>query len=312
MSELPKLNFGERKLNFLVTGGTGFIGRKLVKCLADAGQLTTVVTRNISVAKKILPQNTQIIDDINSCNDNFDIIINLAGEPISQRWSASKKQEIYNSRIKTTENIIGFIKRASKKPELLISGSAIGYYGISQDAEFNENSLPALQQDENFSQKLCSDWEASAKKAEDFGVATAFLRTGIVLASDEGALKKMLPPFKLGLGGKISSGEQMMSWVHINDEIRIIEHIINHKLSQAINATAPNPVSNEVFSRALAKALNKPCLLTIPALNLKLVFGQMAEELLLNGQKVLPEKLLNTGFKFQFTEINEAMKDIFC
>jgi uncharacterized protein (TIGR01777 family) len=310
MKNLPKFNFGDKKFNILVTGGTGFIGAKLIECLIDAGQNTTILTRSIVSAKKILPQNANIIDDLNSCNENFDIIINLAGEPISQRWSAAKKQEIYDSRFKTTEKIIEFIKRTSKKPELLISGSAIGYYGISEYIEFTENSSIETQQD-NFSQKLCTDWEASAKQAEAFGVTTAFLRTGIVLASDGGAIKKMLPPFKLGLGGKISSGTQQMSWIHMNDQLRVIEFIINNKISGALNSTAPNPVSNEVFSRALAKALNKPCLLTVPALNLKLVFGQMSEELLLNGQKVLPQKLLNYGFKFQFTEINEAMNEIF-
>lgn len=310
MKNLPNFNLNNKNYNILITGGTGFIGSKLVQCLNYANQNITVLTRNIGSAEKKLPQNTKLISDLNSCNDNFDIIINLAGEPISQRWSESKKQEIYNSRIKTTENLLQFINRASKKPELFISGSAIGYYGISQNAEFSENSAVKTQQD-NFSQKLCSDWEAEAKKIEELGIKTAYLRTGIVLAADGGAIKKMLPPFKLGLGGKISSGTQIMSWIHMSDQLRIIEFIINNKISGAINATAPNPVSNEEFSRTLAKSLNKPCLLTVPALNLKLVFGQMAEELLLNGQKVLPQKLLDSGFKFQFTEINDAMNNMF-
>ncbi len=289
--------------HFLVTGGTGFIGSKLVDKLLSLGNSVTVLTRQSNLKSL---NNLHYISKLKD-NFNYDVVINLCGEPISCRWSESKKQKIAQSRIDVTKDLVAKILNSKTPPKLFISGSAIGYYGTSETKVFEENSQPTNQ--EFFSQKLCFDWEFEAKKAIN-KTRLVLLRTGVVIGKNGGIIKKMLPPFKMFLGGKIASGRQTLSWIHIDDEIGAILHIINNAdISGAVNLTSPNPASNLDFSQALAQQISRPCLFTIPAISMKIIYGEMAKELLLSGQKVYPKVLINSGYVFKFTELKLALAD---
>lgn len=293
------------QLNFLITGGTGFIGSKLVDKLLNLGHSITILTRKTNLKSS---KNLHYINKIEEKFD-YDIVINLCGEPISCRWSKSKKQKIFESRINLTKNLVEKILTTKTPPKLFISGSAIGYYGTCQTKVFDENSPPTNQN--LFSQKLCFDWENEAQKANK-KTRLVMLRTGVVVGAKGGIIKKMSPPFKMFLGGKIASGTQSISWIHIDDMIGAILHIINNQdIVGAVNLTSPKFVSNLEFSQNLAKALHRPCLFTIPALSMKIIYGQMAEELLLNGQKVYPKNLLDSGYVFKYSELEKALADIF-
>jgi uncharacterized protein (TIGR01777 family) len=293
-------------MNILITGGTGFIGSKLCSVLLKKQCHIVVVTRQ----PKKLQANIEAVTALDqlSLDMYFDVVINLTGEPIAaKRWSDKQKQCILDSRLSTTSNLIDYFKRVSYKPKLFISGSAIGYYGIEQtDNDFDESALG----DNSFSSELCQQWEEVALAANVLGIRTCLLRTGIVLGKG-GALSKMLPPFKLGLGGKVGSGTQWMSWIHIDDLIGIILYCIEHdKISGAINGTAPEPVTNASFSKSLGRVLSRPALLPIPAFVIKLLMGQMGEELLLAGKKILPTKIGLCGYVFKYEQLEGALVDI--
>ena len=267
-------------MNLLITGGTGFIGSALCTRLLDEKHSIVVLSRYPEKIK--LP-----IRSVSSLNhltndDVFDVVINLAGEPIAdKRWSDQQKNLIYSSRIVATETLITYLKNSKNKPKLLISGSAIGYYGVNEtDDIIDENSG----YDDSFSSNLCQKWEASALKAEPLGIRTCLLRTGIVLGKNGGALSKMLPPFKMGLGGKIGHGEQWMPWVHLDDLVGIIIYCINNDhLTGPVNGTSPNPVINQVFTKTLGLALKRPTIFPMPKVVIKLLMGQMGEELLMES-----------------------------
>lgn len=293
------INLKQRNQKFLITGGTGFIGSKLVEEILKDGHQVAVLTR-----KKIKDKKINYIQNLEGEID-YDVVINLCGETISQRWSKKTKEKIYNSRINLTDKLAQIIKNSNKPPKLLISGSAIGYYGISNDLIFDENSKPTSQN--LFSQKLCFDWENSAKKISD-KTRLAIIRTGVVIGKNGGIMKKMLLPFKLGLGGKIGFGKQYLSWIALDDMIGAINHIINNEnLKEAINLTAPSVATNEIFTKTLASILNRPCFFNMPSFVAKILFGKMADELLLNGQNVYPKKLLESGYKFHTTSLKEAI-----
>lgn len=292
-----KLN--KRNQKILITGGTGFIGSKLVEEILRDGHQITVLTR-----KKLNNNKINFINNLTS-DFNYDIVINLCGETISQRWSNRKKKEIYNSRIDITKKIAEIIEKSNNPPSLVISGSAIGYYGTSNELVFDEDSKPTTQN--LFSQKICSDWENSAKKISD-KTRLVLIRTGVVVGKNGGIIKKMLPPFKFCIGGKIGSGNQFLSWISLQDIIGAINQIINNQnLTGAVNLTAPCATTNLEFSRTLAKALNRPCFFNMPEFVANILFGQMAEELLLNGQNVYPKKLIASGYKFQTSTIKQAI-----
>lgn len=236
---------------------------------------------------------------------DYDIVINLCGEPISCRWSKTKKKEIYDSRVKITQKLTEKIINSEKTPKLFISGSAIGYYCTSSTQIFQEKTLPTNQN--LFSQKVCFDCEEAAKIAED-KTRLVIIRTGVVIGQNGGIIKKMLLPFKLGLGGKIASGNQPMSWIHLEDEIGAIIHIINNSnISGVVNLCTESSTTNSEFSMQLAKSLQRPCLFTIPSLSMKLIYGEMADELLLAGQKVYPKTLLESDYRFKFTKLESAI-----
>jgi uncharacterized protein (TIGR01777 family) len=235
----------------------------------------------------------------------------LAGEPIAQRWTAVKKDKIVKSRIETTTSIVDCIKSSDKKPLLLISASAVGFYGTDDKVEFNEDTQPVAVR-APFSRKLCAAWEKEAVKAEQYGVRTVILRIGAVLEKNGGVLQKLLMPFRMGLGGPIGDGHQWFSWIDRDDLIGLILYIISTPaITGPINATAPNPVSNLVFAKTLAHALGRPCLLSTPALALRLAFGDMADEIMLEGQKVMPQKAIESGYRFLYPLLTSSLQKIF-
>jgi uncharacterized protein (TIGR01777 family) len=293
------INLNQKNQKFLITGGTGFIGSRLVEEILSDGHQVSVLTR-----KKIKNKKINYIQSLDGEFD-YDIVINLCGEAISQRWSKKVKDKIYNSRIGLTNNLVQIINNSSKPPKLFISGSAIGYYGISDNLIFDENSKPTSQN--LFSQKICLDWESAAAKISK-ETRLAIIRTGVVVGKNGGIIKKMLLPFKFGLGGKIGAGNQYLSWIALDDMIGAINHIINNEnLSGSINLTAPSVTTNEVFSKTLATKLNRPCFFDMPKFIAKILFGQMGEELLLAGQNVYPKKLLQSNYRFQITSLEEAI-----
>jgi uncharacterized protein (TIGR01777 family) len=296
-------------MNYLITGGTGLIGQALIKSIDFKGNTVTVLTRNIETASLRLKSDVNFIDELLLSDiEHSDIVINLAGEPIAdKRWTREQKNKICESRWNITAQITHLISIAQKPPRVLISGSAIGIYGRQNNNPIDENFSDFHQE---FTHDVCAKWEENALAAISAETRVAILRTGIVLDRESGALAKMILPFKLGVGGKISHGGQFMSWIHLEDMVSAIIHIIgNDDLSGPINMTSPNAVTNKTFSKALAKSLHRPCFLMTPAPLLKLIFGEMAE-LLLFGQNVVPQKLLNNGFTFKHNDIESALTDL--
>ncbi len=286
----------------LVTGGTGLIGRQLVDKLKTKYKIS-VISRDPSRAKRLLS------DDINVCTlesmssvDDFHGIINLAGEPIAdKRWSDAQKERICQSRWDITQKLVDLINTASKKPSVFISGSAVGIYGRQGDTPINEDFTDFH---EEFSREVCKKWEDIAQQAD---TRVCIARTGIVLDEDGGALAKMLMPFRLGLGGPISSGTQFMSWIHIEDMVNALVFLLeNDKCIGAYNLTSPNPNTNAFFTLKLAKRLERPSIFRVPAFVLKTLMGE-SSELVLYGQKVVPERLLTAGFNFTYPTLVEAL-----
>lgn len=296
-------------MNILITGGTGLIGRSLINALNTENVQITVLTRDIKKASACLDNNIKLINSLSIEDiENQHTIINLAGEPIAdKRWSYRQKDEICKSRWSITKQLSTLIQQAKNPPSLYISGSAIGIYGRQDNGVIDETFQ---QFHPEFTHCVCDTWEKLALLAKSSKTRVVTLRTGIVLDKNGGALAKMLLPFKLGLGGKISHGNQVMSWIDIEDVIAAILFIQNTPtLEGAVNITSPNPVSNQVFTTAFAKALNRPCVITTPAFILKVLFGEMAE-LLLFGQHVIPHKLHKNGFKFKYPTIESALKHL--
>ena len=296
-------------MKILITGGTGFIGRALTQSLTAQGHDVTVLSRNFDAVEKMAVPNAKALNNLDQLNpeDSYQIIINLAGAPIfDARWSDARKQIIRDSRINLTRQLVNCMAAMTVKPELLISGSAIGYYGDQGDAVLTELSTTRT----DFSQQLCVDWENEAKRAEQFGVRVCLIRTGLVLGDGGGLLQRMLLPFKLGLGGRLGNGQQWMSWIHREDWIAIaLRMITDLSMQGAYNATAPTPVTNNEFTRALAQGLKRPALLPVPACLLKMLLGEMSG-LVLGSQRVVPERLLAEGFNFQYADLSSALTEV--
>ncbi|MFT5296688.1 MAG: hypothetical protein ACI9YH_002708 [Colwellia sp.] len=296
-------------MNYLITGGTGLIGKALINSLHTKNNTITVLTRDKEKASSLLNKDINFIDELYlSDMENIDTVINLAGEPIAEkRWSKEQKFKICESRWNITEKLAHLISIAKKPPSLFISGSAIGIYGRQGNNPIDESFS---RYHKEFTHEVCSRWEQIALEASSKHTRVAILRTGIVLDKKSGALSKMLLPFKLGVGGKVGKGDQYMSWIHLQDMISAILHIIDiDTLNGPINLTSPSAVTNETFSKALSTELRRPCLLSTPPPLLKLMFGEMAD-LLLFGQNIVPQKLVNSGFRFKHGELVQALKDL--
>lgn len=289
-------------MHVLITGGTGFIGTALCGRLLQAGHTVSVPTREPAKAMQRLP-GVRVLAALEDARD-VEAIVNLAGEPLAdRRWSRARKQAFHDSRIGTTQRLVAWIARQPVRPRVLVSGSAIGYYGPQDDTALDESAPPG----DDFAARLCRDWETEALRAEELDVRTCRLRTGIVLGAEGGALAKMLTPFRLGLGGPMGSGRQWMSWIHRDDLVRMIEWLLERDdAGGAYNGTAPEPVTNRAFAATLARRLHRPALLTTSAPMLKLVFGEMSA-LLLTGQRVLPAHALAEGFMFNVPTLDAAL-----
>ncbi|MGL5719719.1 MAG: TIGR01777 family oxidoreductase [Alphaproteobacteria bacterium] len=296
----------------LITGGTGFIGQQLCEHLLKEGYMLYILTRNKKLNGLVDNPTKFYLNNLSEIqNIDIDIFINLAGETIAQRWTDNAKQSIYSSRVATTRTLVNFMRSKKIKPTLFLSGSAVGYYGAHHEKTFTEeNSAPTIRS--KFASSLCKAWEDEASRAIGLGIRTVLLRIGPVLEKDGGMLAKILPSFHLGLGSQIGDGQQWLSWIDRADLIKLILFIIHQQnIDGPVNATSPNPITNKQFSLALAEALHRPCFLKTPNFVFKLIFGQMAEEIMLNGQKVLPEKALHHGFEFSYPTISQSFSKIF-
>ncbi|MEO1027112.1 MAG: TIGR01777 family oxidoreductase [Pseudomonadota bacterium] len=293
----------------LVTGGTGFIGQRLVQALVAAGHDVTVLTRNLRNAEDLAHPVRLItaLDQIHA-SERFEAIINLAGDPVaSGLWTARKRARILNSRVDMTKALDALIDRLETKPGCLINGSAIGWYGLRGDEELGEDAAPQPA----FTHEICEAWENAANDIARHGVRVVTLRIGLVLGVSGGVLAKLLTPFEFGGGGQMGDGQQWMSWIEHDDMVRAIAYAMaNSDLSGAINATAPNPARNVAFTKALAHALHRPAFPRFPAWALKAVLGDMARETMLSGQRVIPDKLLQHGFAFNHPDLAPMLRQI--
>lgn len=289
----------------LISGGTGLIGRHLIDKLKGNYKIT-VISRDPSRAKRLLGDTieTLTIDDLGDVNE-YGAIINLAGEPIAdKRWSDNQKDIICDSRWDITNRLVDLINTASDKPEVFISGSAVGVYGRQGDTPINEDFTDYH---DEFSSTVCVKWEAIAQQAQ---TRVCIARTGIVLDENGGALGKMMMPFRLGLGGPIGDGKQFMSWIHIEDMVKALAFMLsNNKCTGPYNLTSPNPNTNAFFSLKLAKRLDRPCIFRVPKFVIKTLMGE-SSDLVLFGQKVLPERLIAAGFTFTYPTLEEALNGL--
>ena len=301
-------------MKVLITGATGFIGKKLVGELIRRGHNVSILTRDSEGASQKLPVNCEVYQwQPELYPPKFEVfkevnaVIHLAGESIADgRWTESHKKSIKNSRVLSTRNLVSAMNSLKHTPEVFLSASAIGFYGGGRPTELYED-LPA---GKDFLANVCQEWEQEVVNAKDMGIRTIVLRIGLVLGYDGGAMKKMLAPFWAGLGGKLGSGNQWVSWIHVKDLVSMMIYAIeNPPMQGAYNAVSPNPVTNNVFTKSLGKALQRPTILPVPEFVLKIIFGEMVG-LLLESQKVSSGKIYKSGFKFNFPDLANALKDI--
>ena len=292
-------------MRILVSGGTGFIGQALCPQLTQDGHDVIVWSRQPHPEVFEGVTAIQRLDELSGPNP--DVVINLAGAPIADgRWTEKRKRLLVDSRVDTTGKLVEWMHAMESPPKALISASAVGYYGEQGDRVITEETPPTS----GFTHDLCVQWENEALKAESLGVRVCLVRTGVVLDRDGGALAKMLPPFKMGAGGRLGSGEHYFPWIHRADIVGIYQWLVaNEKASGPYNAGAPNPVTNAEFTRALGRALKRPTLFPMPKPVLRLLFGEMSE-LLLVSNRMMPTRLLDEGFEFHYPELKQALHAI--
>jgi uncharacterized protein (TIGR01777 family) len=297
----------------VVTGATGLIGRALVAELSGRGDEIIALVRDTARAQQALGQGVRLVawPDPSSPPDaavlsGADAVVNLLGEPIAQRWSAAAKDRIRDSRVLGTRSLVTAIELASAPPKVLVSQSATGYYGPRGDEELSEESTPGS----DFLAGVVRDWEAAAMAATALGVRVAVTRTGVVLSPSGGALAKMLPPFKAGVGGPVAGGRQFLPWIHLADVVGALVHCLDgESVTGPVNVTAPAPVTNGEFSRSLGRVLHRPAFAPVPAVALKLLYGEMAV-IVLTGQRAVPRRLLEQGYAFRQPDLETALRDV--
>ena len=294
----------------LITGGTGFLGQRICQQALANGYRVAVLTRNKARAAGLLPAGVQCYESLGKITDldRLSCVINLVGEPLVHgRWNKARKKEFFSSRVGITQALFDHFKQHNIALPVLISGSAVGYYGPHTDETLDESGVFH----DSFSHQLCAAWEDTANQFAELGARVCLIRTGIVLDKEMGALAKMLLPFQWGVGGVMGNGKQWMPWIHIDDYVALIFHCLRRSdLRGAVNGTAPNPVTNRVFTKTLGRVLGRPTFFRMFSPVAKLMFGEMAKELLLSGQKVVPRKALETSFEFQFPELEHALRDL--
>ncbi|AVD81616.1 TIGR01777 family protein [Pseudomonas sp. SWI6] len=297
-------------MHILLTGGTGLIGQHLCQLWSSQGHRLTVWSRRPEQVPRLCGSGVRGIarlEDL-AADEVLDAVVNLAGAPIADRpWTAGRRSVLWVSRVTLTEQLLAWLEARAQRPEVLVSGSAVGWYGDGGERELTESSPPVR---EDFASQLCIAWEETASRAQALGIRVVLVRTGLVLAADGGFLSRLRLPFKLGLGGPLGDGRQWMPWVHIDDEIALIDFLLKHKdASGPYNACAPEPVRNREFARRLGRTLHRPAVLPVPRLLLKAGLGELSI-LLLGGQRARPARLLAAGFTFRFNDLQSALDNL--
>jgi uncharacterized protein (TIGR01777 family) len=295
-------------MEIAITGASGLIGTALTRALTAAGHRVARIVRKKTEAGSndiFWDPATAYIDTTRL--DGKDAVVHLAGESIAERWTPDKKRRIHQSRVRGTQIVAEGVRQVARPPQVLVSASAIGWYGDRGNELLREDSKPGT----GFLAEVARDWEAATEPATRVGIRVVHIRTGIVLSTEGGALAKMLPPFKMGAGGKIGSGKQYMSWITLDDHVAAIQHAIQTpSLSGPVNLVAPNPVTNLQFTKTLGKVLSRPTVAPLPAFMVRILFGQMGEELLLGSQRVEPTRLKASGFAFRFPDLEPALRHV--
>ena len=294
--------------NVLISGAAGFIGTHLTELLVESGYNVKILTRSARASKEnVVSWNPERGELDFEALKGLDAVVHLAGESIAGRWTDQKKAKIENSRVQGTELLSKVLSNLDKKPEVLITASAIGFYGNRGDEILTEASTHG----DGFLADVGVKWENATKVAKESGIRVCNLRIGLVLGTDGGALEKMLTPFKLGLGGKIGDGKQYWSWVTIDDLVGIIYYLLNNdNIEGPVNAVAPNSVTNGEFTSVLGRALNRPTIFPLPAFAARALLGKMADETMLSSTRVVPKKLLDLGYEFKYTDLEDALAGI--
>ena len=293
-------------MKILITGASGLIGQALQKSFAEKGYEMLLASRKEPTDEQRIQWSIEEGFADPEKLEGIDAVVHLAGESVSGlRWTDDKKKAIRDSRVLGTRNVVDAISKLKHKPKVLISASATGFYGERGDEAVTESSAIG----DNFLAGVSREWEGESRRAEDAGIRTVLLRSGIILSKDGGALATMLTPFRLGVGGVIGSGKQWMSWISLDDEIAVINFAIeNENLRGAVNAVSPNPVTNEEFTKTLGEVLYRPTFLPLPEFAVSMVFGEMGDALLLASTKVLPKRLEDAGFEFKYPELKPALE----
>jgi uncharacterized protein (TIGR01777 family) len=295
-------------MTITITGASGFIGRRLMKALSN-GHTIRVLSRhagtNLPAGVKLFVWDALKGQPPAESLEGADAVVHLAGEPIAQRWSDDVKQKIRDTRIAGTRSLVQALSTLPQRPLVLVCSSAIGYYGSRGDEVLTESSAAGT----GFMAEVCIAWEREADVAEALGMRVVKVRTGVVLGANGGALTMMIKPFKAGMGGKLGSGHQWMSWIHLDDLVGIFLHVLENSLRGPVNGTAPNPVTNEEFTKNLAHALHRPAVFPVPAFMLKTMFGEMSE-VMLASQRVLPKAAEAAGYQFRYPEVAGALENI--
>jgi uncharacterized protein (TIGR01777 family) len=301
------------KDHVLVSGATGLVGSAVTEALSAQGHRVTPLVRGAVGDRSNSVRWDATADSDNHALQNFlaaspvDVVVHLAGAPVFSFWTAAQKKRIHDSRVVGTQRLATLLANSARKPRVMVCASAIGYYGNREDEVLTEASGPG----KGFLAQTSIEWEAAAQPARDASIRVVNLRIGVVLARNGGALKAMLPAFKLGVGGKLGSGRQWMSWIALDDLVRVIEFVIAHtEISGAINAVAPAPVSSRDFSRTLASTLKRPSFFGVPEFLVRMAPGGMGDEALLSSERVIPDRLLKSGFKFKHPELEKALRSI--
>ncbi len=296
-------------MRILITGASGLIGKALQRSFSEKGYEMLLAGRGEAKHEDEIQWSAEdgFHEEDLSRLEGLDAVVHLAGEGIAGlRWTDEKKKAIRDSRVDGTRNLVNALAALKRKPNVLVAGSAMGFYGDRGDEIVTETSGPG----DTFLSDVSKEWETESRRAEDSGIRTVLLRTSIVLSKDGGALATMLTPFKLGVGGVVGSGKQWMSWISLDDVVEVINYAIeNEKLRGAVNVASPNPVTNEEFTKTLGEVLYRPTILPLPEFAVNLVFGEMGDALLIDSTRVEPRRLQEAGYKFKFTDLKSALEN---